>query len=111
MYDRDMIFVPDPGWLTCVGAIGILAVVGVLAFLATRRWGWKAWPLLLCSALLVPVLGYAATVIALYYVDMAFGLAGGFVVHLNRLMVIDLVPTAIGAAIGSASRRRRANVR
>lgn len=61
--------------------------------------------MLLCSALLVPVLAYAATLVALYYVDQAFGLAGGFVVHGNWLILIVLMPTIIGAVIGSASHR------
>jgi len=104
-----MIFLPDTGWLT--GIVGALcrAVAGIAAFVLTQRWGWKAWPLLLCSAFVVPALVYAATLVALYFVDRAFGWAGGFVVHASRLMLIVLVPTMIGAGIGSASYRRRAN--
>jgi hypothetical protein len=55
------------------------------------------------------VLAYAATLVALYYVDRAFGLAGGFVVHANWLILIVLMPIIIGAGIGSASHRRPAN--
>lgn len=104
-----MIFLPDTGWLT--GIVGALcrAVAGIAAFVLTQRWGWKAWPLLLCSAFVVPALVYAATLVALYFVDRAFGLAGGFVVHASWLILIVLVPTVIGAGIGSASHRRRAN--
>lgn len=53
--------------------------------------------------------GRAGTLVALYFVDRAFGLAGGFVVHANWLILIVLVPTMIGAGIGAASHRRLAN--
>jgi len=111
MYRREMVFVTDHDWLTYVASTTVLIVVGVVAFFITRRWGRKAWPLLLCSALLVPVLGYAVAAIALYYVDLTLGLAGGFIIHLNRVILIALIPTAIGAAIGAVARKRAAIVR
>ncbi|QSR17481.1 hypothetical protein [Novosphingobium sp. KA1] len=106
-----MIFIADNSWLTGIVCFGVMIVVGVIAFAATRRWGWKAWPLLLCSALLVPVLAYAAAVAVLYCADRMFGLAGGFVVHTNWLVLIILVPTAIGGGVGSTLHRRPADDR
>src|ERR1700750_1525371 len=103
-----MVFIADNGWLTGIIALGVLIVAGVVAFLVTRRWGLKAWPLLLCSALLLPVLIYAIAIVALYHLDRTFGLAGGFVIHANWLLLIVLMPTIIGASIGSASHRRSA---
>ena len=108
-YGRRMIFLPDNGWLTGIVGSLVLAVAGIAAFVITQRWGWKAWPLLLGSAFVVPALAYAATLVALYFVDRAFGLAGGFVVHASWLLLIVLVPTMIGAGIGAASHRRLAN--
>ena len=106
-----MIFIEDNGWLTGIVGFGLLAVAGVNAFFIARRWGWKAWPLLLCSAFIIPVLACAATLVALYFVDRAFGLVGGFVVHANWLILIVLMSTIMGAGIGSATHRRRANGR
>jgi len=102
-----MIFIEDNGWLTGIVGFGVLFVAGVLAFFITQRRGWRAWPLLVCCGLAVPVLAYAATLVALYFVDRAFGLTGGFVVHANLLILIVLMPTMMGAWIGSASHRRR----
>jgi len=104
-YSRCMIFIADNSWLTGVVAFAVLIVVGVVAFLVTRRWGWKGWPLLLCSALFVPILASVAAIAALYYI----GVAGGFVVHANWVLLIILTPTIIGASIGSASRRHSVN--
>jgi len=104
-----MIIISNHGWLTHIAASGVLILVGAIAFWLTRSRGWKAWPLLLCNALLVTALGYAATLIALYYIDLTYGLAVGFVVHVKGLVLILLVPTMVGATVGSALRRHPAN--
>jgi len=104
-----MIFISGDSWLIGTVSAGVLIVVGAIALLVTRRRGWKAWPLLLISVLLVPALGYGATMVALHYIDLKYGLAGGFVVHINILVLIALVPAIVGASVGLASRRRTAD--
>ena len=95
-------------WLTNIVSGEVIIVVGSIAFFATRRWGWRAWPILLLCLLLVPLLSYGAVLLPLYYIDLEYGLAGGFVFHLNWLIMMVLGPSIIGSGLGLALRQRRA---
>jgi hypothetical protein len=103
-----MVFLSQNSWLTGVVAGGVLIIVGAIAFVATSRWGWKAWPILLLGTLLVPTLLYAAVVATIIYIDQTIGLAGGFVVHANWLILIVFGPAIVGSALGLARRRYKA---
>ena len=103
-----MVFLSQNSWLTGIVASSMLIIVGTIAFFATRRWGWKAWPILLLGTLLVPMLLYFAVVAAIIYIDQTVGLAGGLVVHVNWFILMVFGPAIVGATLGLARRRRRA---
>jgi hypothetical protein len=103
-----MIFLARDSWLSEIVAVGVLVAVGGVAFVATLRRGWKAWPILLASTLLLPVVAFFAVAVVLYYIDVTYGLAGGFVIHTNWLILTILVPAVAGAGIGLAMRRHNA---
>jgi len=104
-----MILLSQDSWLSNLVSAGILVVLAALAFFSTRRWGWKAWPIILLSTLLVPVVGYALVVVAFYYIDVLYGLAGGFAVHLGWLALMVLGVVTVGSGLGFVARQRRAN--
>jgi hypothetical protein len=103
-----MIFLAHNSLLSGIVAFGVLLAVGGFAFIATLRRGCKAWPILLASALLIPVLVFFAVAVVLYYIDVAYGLAGGFVIHANWLILTILTPAIPGAGAGLAMRRYKA---
>lgn len=103
-----MIFLAQNSWLSGIVAFGVLLAVGGFAFVATLRRGWKAWPILLASTLLIPVLVFFAVAVVLYYIDVTYGLAGGFVIHANWLILTILAPAFAGAGAGLAMRRYKA---
>jgi hypothetical protein len=85
-----------------------LATATVAAFL-TWRWGWKAWPWVLLSALTMPIVLSAIRTSILYQIAMRDDVAGGFVVHLNLLIFAIGLPSAL-VGLGAALVFRRARL-
>ncbi len=105
-----MVFLAQDSWLSGFVAGGILPIVGAIAFFATRRWSWRAWPVLLIGTLIAPTLFIAMVLFLIYYIDYSYGLAGGFVIHSDWLALTVFGPAVAGSALGLAAHRRRKKV-
>lgn len=103
-----MIIIYPDSWLGNGLIIGIVLAVATVAAVLMMRWSWKAWPLVLLSALAGPLLIFMIAAAVLYQVDMLNHTAGGFAVHLNWLIFVVALPSAlVGAGAGLAVRRVR----
>ena len=105
-----MIIVHPDTWLANAVIIGIVFATAAMAAAVTLRWNWRAWPLVLLSALAVPLLVSAMAAVLLYQVDMLKGAAGAFVVHFGPLIFIVGLPSAL-AGLGAALAVRRVRVK
>src|SRR5258706_5926525 len=106
-----MIITYPDSWLGNALIIGIVLAVAAVAAVLTTRWSWKAWPLVLLSALVVPFLILTIAAAVLYQVDMFNDNAGGFAVHLYWPIFFVALPSAfVRMGAGLAVRRVRSRV-
>jgi hypothetical protein len=90
-----MIGVLPDSFLPNALTIGVVLVTVSVTALATLRWSWKAWPLALLGGLVMPILVPAVCMTVSYYVDVYNGVAGGFVFHLEQLILFVGLPSAL----------------
>jgi hypothetical protein len=91
--------------------IGIAFSTAAVAFLVTRRWKFKALPLVALSGLIMPFA--AATIIGaiLYVIDVRAGRAGIFFFHVGSLTALLGLPSAlIGFGAALITRQARSKV-
>lgn len=83
-------------------AVTTVVVSAAISF----RWGWRAWPALLGSALLTPLF------ITLLFMAFAYQHGGGFVIHWNALVLMVGVPSMlVGFGVAILTKRSRTNGR
>ena len=101
---------PANAWLTAAVLACVILGAAASAAIPTLRWGWKAWPLVLLAALVVPV---GIAVILMVSLPALADLSGvaGYSVHLRPLWLVGFASALLGSGLALIRRRLRSATR